>query len=61
MSAEDGRIAEVVVGEEVVAPKTAAEVGSCRKSGGIAGGVGQLVCVDCVVIIKIFFLGLTCT
>ena len=51
VAAEVG-FAEVVVVEEVAAPKVAAEVGSCRKGGGVAGGVGRLVCVACVACVE---------
>ena len=52
VAAEVGGLAEVVVVKEVVAPKVAAEVGSCRKGGGVAGGVGRLVCVACVACVE---------
>ena len=52
VAAKVGSLAEVVVVKEVVAPKVAAEVGSCRKGGGVAGGVGRLVCVACVACVE---------
>ena len=52
VAAEVGGFADVVVVEEVAAPKVAAEVGSCRKGGGVAGGVGRLVCVACVACVE---------